>query len=87
MRIDFDSVKNDINIAKHNISFERIVECDWNLAKVEKDTRFNYGEERFIAFVPLEGRLYQVVFTVRNDLMRIISFRKANNKERARYDE
>jgi uncharacterized protein len=31
------------------------------------DTRKNYGETRFLAYGPIEDRLYRVAFTVRGE--------------------
>jgi uncharacterized protein len=35
----------------------------------------------------IEGRLYAVAYTVRGGIVRLISARKANERERRRYDE
>ena len=50
------------------------------------DDRKDYGEERLTTFGKIEGRLYAVTHTIRGDAIRIISARKANARERARYD-
>ena len=50
------------------------------------DTRRRYGEERYVATAPLEGRLHVAAFTVRADKLRIISLRKANRREITRYE-
>lgn len=52
---------------------------------VEADARFDYGEKRFIVLGKIEGRVYVVVCTPRGGRMRVISARKANRKEVARY--
>ena len=85
MNITFDPQKNEQNRAKHGVSFEQVAECDWSMADIRRDTRYDYGEPRFIAFLPLNGRLHNVVFTTRDEAMRIISFRKANAKEIKHY--
>jgi uncharacterized DUF497 family protein len=54
------------------------------LAKL--DTRTDYGEPRQIGYGPIERRLYCVVFVDRGDTLRIISLRKANNREIDRYE-
>ena len=51
------------------------------------DDRFDYGEERWSTFGLIEGRLFNVVYTMRGDAYRIISARKANKRERKRYDD
>jgi uncharacterized DUF497 family protein len=56
-------------------------------AKIWQDTRKDYGEERFIALGYIEKRLFSMVFTVRGDVLRIISLRKANNREVLDYEK
>ena len=46
--------------------------------RVALDTRFDYGEERFQLFGHVQGRLYVIVFTHRDDGVRIVSAREAN---------
>jgi uncharacterized DUF497 family protein len=49
--------------------------------------RRDYNEERIRAFVPMAGRLYVIVYVLRDGKMRVISLRKANNREMKIYDE
>ncbi len=54
----------------------------------EEDARFKYDEQRFIATGPIAifgDRLFVVVYTWRNNVRRIISFRKANDRETRKY--
>jgi uncharacterized DUF497 family protein len=87
MDILYNEAKNEANIAKHGLSFEQVGECDWSDPFILKDNRKNYGEMRYSAFVTLRGRLCNVVFTERGGDMRVISFRKANERERKRYEK
>jgi Ribonuclease toxin, BrnT, of type II toxin-antitoxin system len=41
------------------------------------DDRIAYGEDRFIATGTVDGRVYVVVFTMRGEVMRVISMRAA----------
>lgn len=50
-------------------------------------TLHRYGEARFIALGYIVDRLYSMVFTVRGDMLRVISLRKANKREVKRYDQ
>jgi uncharacterized protein len=45
------------------------------------DTRHDHGENRQIGYAYIGLRLYCVVFTDRDESRRIISLRKANNRE------
>lgn len=87
MNIPYDSRKNQENIRKHGISFEEVVQFDWATAVTKEDTRYDYGEQRFISYGLLEGRLHVLVWTVRKEAIRPISLRKANQRERTRYEE
>jgi uncharacterized DUF497 family protein len=49
------------------------------------DTRQVYGEDRFQLMGRIEERLFVVTFTPRDGATRIISARKANAREAARY--
>lgn len=87
MEIEYDDEKNCANIAKHGVAFERVSECDWSEVLIKQDTRFDYKEVRYSALVPLNDRLHNVVFTKRNDKVRVISFRKANQREKRYYEQ
>ena len=60
---------------------------DLGTAAIDPDYRYAYGEDRFQALGLIEGRLHLLVFTIRGDVLRAISLRKANTKEVRRYDE
>ena len=53
---------------------------------VEQDNRFIYGENRYQLIGRIDGRLYVLIYTVRRDEYRIISARKANQREVSRYE-
>ena len=81
MRFAFDPAKDAISRSKHGVSLSEAARLDWNrvLAK-------DYGEPRQIGYGPIARRLYCVVFVDRGDTLRIISLRKANNREIDRYE-
>ncbi len=85
MKITFDPAKNEQNIVEREISFEMADCFDWAGALVAKDERTDYGEGRYQALGLIEGRLHMLVFTPRDDGIRVISLRKANNREVSRY--
>ncbi|WP_290648097.1 BrnT family toxin [Aquisalimonas sp.] len=82
MRIDYDPAKNQANIEKHGISFERLHEVDWSTAVFRLDEREDYGEIRFVGVCYIDDRLHYVCFTPRGDgsIMRVISLHKANQR-------
>jgi uncharacterized DUF497 family protein len=85
MEFEWDENKRLANIRKHGIDFidvEAVFEDD---TVTVEDDRFDYGEERFITFGILEGRVIAVVHIERDNLIRIISARKATKNEEIRY--
>jgi uncharacterized DUF497 family protein len=81
MEIEFDPEKDLRNRAKHGISLAMATELDWGRLVSYPDTRHEYGEARFKGYGPIGLRLYCVIYTLRSTSIRIISLRKANNRE------
>lgn len=55
---------------------------------IEKDIKHQEIEERYIAIgKTLDEKLLFVVFTMRNNVIRVISARRANQKERRLYEK
>ena len=86
MRLAYDPVKNRENIAKRDLSFDRVTDLDWATARMIEDKRKNYGEPRVSVTGMLKGRLHVAIITRREDAVRVISFRKANAREVRRYE-
>ena len=86
MLFDWDDLKAEYNLRKHGVPFSRVVDFDFDLAQSVADERRSYGEDRMIAYAPLDGRLHCLVYVIRADTFRIISLRRANARERAAYD-
>lgn len=87
MEITFDPDKAQTNIAERGLSLAEAALLDWATLRIKQDVRQNYGEDGFIGYGEIAGRLYCVVFTPRDDGVRIISFRKANMREVKRYEQ
>lgn len=85
MRVRFDPAKNDRNLRDRGLSFERAIDFDFSTALVAVDDRRPYGELRYVALGMLDKRLHVLCFTEADDGIRVISFRKANAREVARY--
>jgi uncharacterized protein len=52
-----------------------------------RDTRRDYGEDRFRVLGEIEGRVFFIVYTPRQGKCRIISIRRATPEEAAIYHE
>ena len=81
MEIEFDTNKNAANIRLRGLSFERVVDFDFENAVYRQDSRRDYGEIRIRTLGFLDGRLHALVFTETAKGVRVISFRKANKRE------
>ena len=88
MQIEFASDKDAANQAKHQVSlsFGAQVLADTNRLDV-LDVRFDYAEERFVSYGMVDKRIWVCVFTPRGDTYRVISVRKANDRETQRYHD
>lgn len=87
MRYEWDQKKNQANQIKHGLDFEDApLVLSGDIVSFEDD-RSDYGEWRLITLGTLSGRVVVVVHTPRGDITRIISMRKANEREQKIYQE
>ena len=89
MKYEWDPVKNSANLKKHGLDFQDAQEVFAGPTATIIDDRVDYGETRFITLGLLRGVLVVVmVHTDRDDeVVRIISMRKATAKEAKFYEE
>ncbi|MGK2897515.1 MAG: BrnT family toxin [Burkholderiaceae bacterium] len=73
-------------LATRGLPFRLALRMDWSTALVAEDSRKDYGEQRFQAMGLIGDRLHVLLFTPRPPAMHVISLRKANKREEARYD-
>lgn len=85
MGFDWDEDKRKSNLRDHGIDFVGIEQLFDGETVTILDDRFDYGEERFVTFGLLEGRVVAVVHTETDELIRIISVRKATKNEESSY--
>ncbi|MEY3807394.1 MAG: hypothetical protein RI893_370 [Pseudomonadota bacterium] len=87
MKIDFDPKKHADNLANSSrrLGFDRAHDFDWSTANIAEDIRYAYPERRFVAVGYLDDRLHVLCFTPITDGIRVISFRKANQREAKKY--
>ncbi|MDQ3559150.1 MAG: BrnT family toxin [Pseudomonadota bacterium] len=86
MLFEWDTEKARSNLEKHGVSFDLVTNVRWSDGQAVEDRRIDYGERRLLVQLGIEGRLYIVVYTTRDDRRRLISLRKANAREVARYE-
>jgi uncharacterized protein len=81
----WDEAKREANLHKHGIDFAGVGALFEGYTVTMEDKRLGYGEQRFITFGALEGRLVAVVHTERAEAIRIISIRRATRREQKSY--
>ncbi|WP_244107176.1 BrnT family toxin [Burkholderia sp. BCC0419] len=83
----FDDAKDLSNRLKHGISLRMAEFAEWEAACAWPDVRRDYGETRWICLVPIGARLHTAIVAPRGRTLRVVSLRKANNREMNRYEE
>ena len=88
MEFEWDEAKAASNLAKHGVKFGDAAMALLTGTVVRKrDTRRDYGEDRWIALARVSEAILSIVYTVRSDSIRIISARRANRHEREAYQQ
>ena len=86
MKFDWDENKNQINIKRHGFDFADAYKIFDHPMLVNLDSREDYGEDRWIGIGLFETQVVVLVFTEIDEIIRIISFRKAIKDERERFE-
>lgn len=87
MKYVWDDSKGASNLQKHGLSFEDANIVFSGECVTFEDDRNDYGEARYITLGALEGRVVVLIHTQRNEATRIISMRKANEREQKIYQK
>lgn len=87
MRFEWDERKRRRNIESHGIDFADLPPLFEGQTVILKDERFDYGEIRFITLGWLNGEVLLVAHTETDEVIRIISARKATSYEEEQYFE
>ncbi len=87
MELEWDAEKAVLNLRKHGVQFSIAARALFDPYRIEVyDGRENYGEDRWATIGYVDPALLYVVYTVRDkETIRLISARKANEKERKQY--
>ena len=81
MRITFDRAKREKTLLERGLDFRRAKEVFVGVHLTRSDDRRDYGELRFISAGRLDERIVVIVWTPRGHARRVISMRKANERE------
>lgn len=82
---DWDESKSEQNFALRSYDFKFASGVFDGPYTEREDLRQDFGERRYIVVGEVDGLTIRVVWTPRGSLRRIISSRRANSKEAAKY--
>ena len=85
MKFEWDENKRKLNLAKHGIDFKDAHQIFKRITFTFEDDRYDYGEERYITIGMLRGTVVVVAHTESDDVIRLISIRKATKHEQKLY--
>lgn len=83
---EWDEDKRLSNLERHGLDFRSAYLVYENQGKLTLKSRYS-DEPRFVDIAEVEGRTVVLVYTLRSEAVRCISFRYAKRKERRIYDE
>ena len=87
MEFDWDETKSDACLKEREFDFTFAVQCFLDPDRlISRDNRFDYGEDRFQLLGQINKRVFFMTYTLRAEVIRIISARKANQREVKRYE-
>ncbi len=87
MRLIWDEEKRQATLRDRNIDFAWAAKVFSGAHSTFADTRNDYGELRYITVGFVDGRMHMLAWTRRDDAIRVISMRKANDRETARFQK
>ena len=85
MPIEFDTAKRTATLEARGLDMARADEVFAGATLTVEDDRQDYGEGRFITIGFLDATMVVLVWTPRDGAHRVISMRKANERERTLY--
>ena len=85
MEFTWSERKRAINLREHGLDFVDAHLVFEGLTFTYEDSRFEYGEQRFVTLGLLAGVPVSIAHTESEDEIRVISFRKATSREAKRY--
>jgi uncharacterized DUF497 family protein len=85
MKFEWDENKNDSNVKQHGIDFQDAKNIFDGYTVTIEDDRFDSGEQRFVSFGIIYGHVIAVVHLETEEVIRIISARKATKNEQKEY--
>jgi uncharacterized protein len=86
MQYEHDPTKSAVNLRKHGVAFDEAVTCLLDPMALVREDDDATDEHRYVLVGMSEsGRVLTVCYTMRGEMPRIISARKATKKEEKYY--
>lgn len=87
MKFEWDEAKSETCFILRGFDFAYAAQAFFDPHRiVHADTRFSYGEDRYQLMGMIQQRLFVVIYTPRHHAIRIVSARKANQREVKEYE-
>jgi uncharacterized protein len=87
MQFEWDELKSEACFQERGFDFEYAIQAFFDPHRITiPDLRYDYGEDRFELLARIDGRVFVLIYTLRADIIRIISARKANAKKVYQYE-
>lgn len=87
MEIEWDERKRQKTLRERGLDFADVALVDWEASLTLQDTRRDYGEVRYITYAKIDSRLCVIAWCYREDVLRVVSLRKANRREMKRHEQ
>ncbi|MFC1852634.1 BrnT family toxin [candidate division CSSED10-310 bacterium] len=85
MEFYWDEIKRKKNLNKHGLDFEDAAKVFEGFTVTAEDSRFDYGEQRYVSLGLLLERVVVIIHTEEKEKIKIISMRKATKNEQKIY--
>jgi uncharacterized protein len=85
MNFTWDENKRCANLKKHQLDFADAEKVFSGAVRIFEDTRFDYGEQRWVSVGLLDLIVVVIIHTETETEIRIISMRKATNYEKENF--
>lgn len=87
MNFEWDDEKSETCFIQRGFDFAYSAHAFFDQKRlITEDARHSYGEDRYQLMGMIEQRLFVVIYTKRHEVIRIISARKANQREVKHYE-
>lgn len=86
MKFEWHAAKSRANLEKHGIDFETAKDLWLDENRIEIETPHPI-EKRNIIIAKLHNKLWTAVYTMRSNVIRMISVRRSRGKEKELYDK